>query len=122
MSLPGSAVKRTHVLAIYWPPDKDEAPDPYTPHEPEWQFIRSGVPANLQPLTGSVQQAAAGRTINATWKGFIPPDHRQYLIEDALVIVLEGDGPEAYRIGQIGQQGPRWDTEIMLEITMERPT
>lgn len=112
------AIERTHRIAIYDPPAASE--DPYVPSDPMPTLIQAGIPANLQPLTGNVAQTAAGRTVDATWRGFVPPEYGALVKEDRLVYVESGVGPEVYRIRQAGEQGGRWDTEMLLGVTAER--
>jgi hypothetical protein len=75
------------------------------------------VDANLQPLTGSVQETAAGREVGATWRGFVPAGTE--VEEGDGVVVLSGVGPTAYRVKQVGAQGAPWDTELLLDVTQE---
>lgn len=91
--------------------------DEYGASAPGWQPLAENVPANLQPLTGDVRQMAAGREIGATWKCFVPPGTS--VREDAGVVVLSGVGPTTFRVRQVGQQGGKWDTEMLLGITQE---
>lgn len=110
-------IARTHVIAIYDPPPA--AVDPYAPSDQRPTLVQAGIPANLQPLTGDVQQTAAGRVVDATWRGFVPPEHGHLIREDRIVHVAEGVGPTTYRVRQAGQQGGRWDTEMLLAVTAE---
>lgn len=111
------AIERTHTIAIYDPPPA--AVDPYAPSDPKPILVADGIPANLQPLTGNVQQTAAGRVVDATWKGFVPPAYGHLIVEDRIVHVTAGVGPTTYRIRQAGAQGGRWDAEMLLGVTAE---
>ena len=111
-------IPRTHVVSFYRP--AGAGADPYA--EPtagafEAVAVAANVPANLQPLTGSVQQSAAGREIGATWKGFVPAGTP--VAEDFGVLVLSGPGSRRFRVAQVGEQGAPWDTELMLAETAE---
>lgn len=112
------AIPRTHVIAVYEPaqaPDGPYASGGGTPPT----LVAEGIPANLQPLGGDVRQTAAGREIDADWRGFVPPEHTDAIREDRIVVVTEGVGPEVFRIRQVGPQGGRWDTEFLLRSTGE---
>lgn len=111
------AIPRTHVIAVYEPPKT--AADPYAPGGSQPTLVASGIPANLQPLIGRVRQTAAGRAIDASWKGFVPPEYGHLIVEDRLVFVQEGLGPQVFRVRQVGPHGPRWDTEFLLDTTSE---
>ncbi len=112
-----SSIPRSHVVSIYRP--LEPVDDPYAP--PAGTFdavpIAADVPANLQALTGSVQDTAAGREIGATWKGFVPPGTP--VDEDYGITVLSGYGSRRFRVRQVGEQGAGWDTELMLAETAE---
>lgn len=110
------SIPRTHVIDIYDPPG--DSGDPYG--EPgRYTLVGKDVPANLQPLTGKVEQTAAGRAIEAEWKGFVPPKYGEYIEADRVVVVTEGVGPSTYRIRQAGPQGGPWDAEFLLGVTAE---
>lgn len=111
------AIARSHVIAIYDPPPALE--DPYMPSESWPTLVEAGIPANLQPLAGAVQQTGAGRVVDATWKGFVPAEHGHLVTEDRIVYVQSGVGPAVYRIRQAAPQGGRWDTEMLLAVTAE---
>lgn len=102
-------------MRIYAPPAA--AADPYAPAAASWTPRGAAIEANLQPLTGSVEQTAAGRAVEATWKGFVPAG--TVVKQDDGVVVLSGAGPTAYRVKQVGEQGAPWDTELLLEETTE---
>lgn len=105
-----------HRVDIYSPPSGDD--DPYDETAGEWTLVASDVPANLQPLTGSVEQAAAGRAIEATWKGFVPDG--TVAAEDYGIDGKSGPGmPRRFRVAQWGPQGEGWDSEMMLRQTPE---
>lgn len=104
-------MKRTHRIRVYRPGKAD----PYSGSS-GWT-PGAEYDANLQPLTGSVQQSAAGREIGATWRAFVPAGAQ--VKEDDGIQVLEGVGPERYRVVQAGPQGAPWDTELMLSRTVE---
>lgn len=108
-------MERTHRVQLYDPPASDN--DPYAPGEPGWTKVGTELQANLQPLTGSVQQSAAGRQVEATWKGFLPAG--TVVREDMGVVVLTGPGPLRYRVRQVGAHPPPWDTEVLLGATNE---
>lgn len=108
-------MKRTHLVQLYDPPSADA--DPYDATEAGWTAVGAPVAANLQPLTGSVQQSAAGRQVEANWRGFLPPG--TVVEEDQGVVVLSGTGPRAFRVRQVGEQGAPWDTEVLLGSTDE---
>lgn len=112
-------MKRTHTLDLYTPPNPDAETDPYTPVDgPFWTPGATAVGANLQPLTGSVQQTAAGREVNADWKGFVPAGTA--VVEDDGVAVTAGPGaPMRLRVSAVGPQGGQWDTELLLRKTRE---
>lgn len=107
-------MRRTHRIRLYAPPGVDA--DPYDSTDSAWTAGAETV-ANLQPLTGSVQQTAAGRAVGATWQGFVPAGVA--VEEDQGVLVLEGVGPSRYRVRQVGEQGAGWDTELLLAETLE---
>lgn len=108
-------MERTHRIRLYDPPALDA--DPYDTAEAGWTAVGAEVAANLQPLTGSVQQTAAGREVGATWKGFIPAGVA--VREDQGLVVTSGVGPRAFRVKQVGEQGAPWDTEVLLDTTEE---
>jgi hypothetical protein len=112
------AIKRTHRIAVYLPPEPSD--DPYESQEPEWRFIRTGIPANLQSLGGNVEQTAAGRQVKATARGFVPPEEGRYIVPDARIKVLEGPMDQrTFRVTSVAQQGGRWDTEFLMTATAE---
>lgn len=106
-----------HVVDIYAPPSADA--DPYDETVPAWTLVAADVQANLQPLTGSVQQAAAGRQLDASWSGFVPggtAGGQDYGIDGK-----SGPGmPKRFRVRQWGELGEGWDTEMMLQVTPEQ--
>jgi len=108
-------VKRTHLVRAYAPP---AAPvDPYAPSVPVWTPRGAAFHANLQPLTGKVEQTAAGRAMGATWRAFVPAGTG--VEPDDGLVVLEGEGPRVYRVKDVGPQGRPWDTELYLDLTPE---
>lgn len=80
------------------------------------------VPANLQPLTGSVRASAAGREVGATWKMFLDPrdlpDGVLIRADDGLV-VTEGRSPARLRVVQSGYRSAGWKDEFLLAETAE---
>lgn len=104
-------MKRTHRIRVF----RQGKANPYTGAAP-WE-LAGEYDANLQPLTGSVQQSAAGREIGATWRAFVPAGAA--VKEDDGILVTQGVGPERYRVVQAGPQGAPWDTELMLSRTRE---
>lgn len=112
-------MERTHVVNIYSPPAEDA--DPYDATAGAWTLVAEDIAANLEPLTGSVQQAAAGRAIEATWRGFVPDG--TVAAEDYGVEVLSGPGaPRRFRIVQWGPLGAGFDSEMLLRQTPEEFT
>lgn len=108
-------MKRTHRVQVYRPPASDA--NPYDATGSAWEASGNPVDANLQPLTGSVQQTAAGREVGATWRGFLPAGTA--VAEGDGIQVLSGAGPSRFRVQQVGEQGAPWDTEVLLDRTEE---
>jgi hypothetical protein len=104
------------VVELLRPPAADA--DPYDTTSSDWTVEATGVLANLQPLTGSVQQAAAGREVEANWKGFL--EASAAVEENWGVRITEGVGPRRYRVRQVGVQGAPWDIEVLLAATVEK--
>lgn len=109
------SIARTHRIAVYQPPTQG---DPYAPGD-GYTKIADDIPANLQPLGGDVRQTAAGRKIDAQWRGFVAPEHTDAIREDRVVVLTEGVGPRTYRIRSVAPQGGRWDTEFLLGVSAE---
>jgi hypothetical protein len=128
---PGLLIKRSHRVSLYAPADGAT--------EDEWGHSTTGVfsgapiavdvECNLQPLTGSVEQSAAGREIGAQWQGALPDGTT--ITEDMgiLVTAVSDDGvtwyavpashPTRFRVRQRGWKGNSWDIEVMLGVTQE---
>lgn len=111
-----------HLVTLYAPPDPDLEVDPYDPADgPFWSQRAAAVDANLQPLTGSVQQQAAGREVVADWKGFVPPG-TVVVVDDGMEVTAGPGAPMRFRVAQVGPLGDDWDTELLLRRTEEEFT
>jgi hypothetical protein len=117
-------MRRTHVVSVYsWVEGVDE--DAYGKPRNGWVLIHTGVEINLQPLTRSVEQAAAGRQIDATFKAFGPsslafaPD-QAIVVTEVLPAGRPYHGPTTFRIRQIGEKGGKWDTTLLMDDTTEQ--
>lgn len=125
-------MQRTHRVSLH-PPATPAAPGARDrwgrPATAPFQAASApGIPCNLQPLTGSVRQAAAGREVDATWQGFFPPG-TTITADMGLVVTEVFDGgewkpppaghPKTFRVRPVGWQGGRWDVEAMLGHTDE---
>lgn len=105
-----------HRVAIYAPPAADD--DAFDNAEPGWTLRATGVSADCQPMKGAVQQAAAGRKVDAFWAGFIPSGISAE-VDDGFEILSGPGAPMRFRIASVGPQGDDWDTELVLEKTEE---
>ncbi len=116
-------IERTHVVSVY---RAGAAPiDPYA-DPPATRFgmpVRTGLRVSLEPLTGSVQQTAAGRQIDASWRGYANwgIDIRSDDILLVTGVLQEGAGAlgERFRVKAAGPQGAPWDLELLLDTTTE---
>jgi hypothetical protein len=110
-------IGRTHTLSIYRRQEGAET-DAYGTPKAGWVPVAEDVRANLQPRRGEVIQMGAGREVRADWAGFIPGGIE--VRQDDAVVVTSGVGPERYRVARVGEQGGRWDTELLLTRTEEQ--
>lgn len=117
-------MRRTHVAALYeWREGADE--DAYGKAVAGWVQVADGVVLNLQPQTSSVQQAAAGRQIETSYRAF-GPGRVPFAVDQGLVLTATLPaghpyyGPTVFRVRMVGQHGGRWDTVLMLDDTNER--
>ena len=114
-------IARTHRIDIFDPPAEDA--DPYDAMDSGWTTVANDVEVNLQPVGGTVRQAAAGREVEADVQGFAPagtafaPD--QGVVVTAALMADAGMVGEHFRISSVGPQGGRWDTEFLLRRTEE---
>jgi hypothetical protein len=113
-------VKRTHTVSQYRRAEPAAQASPYADASAGSAWggpVAVDVGCNLQPLTGSVRESAAGAEVNADWKGFFPS---AIALEagDGLV-VTDGVGPQRFLVQQVGAQGGRWDTEALLSSVVE---
>lgn len=116
-------VRKTHVVSLYRRGVADS--DPYDAPTSEWgDPLVEDLEVVLQPLTGSVQQTAAGREVNSSWKGFLPytadvkPD--DVLLVTAVLVEGAGLAGSRLQVQQIGPQGRPWDTEVLLDVTQQQ--
>lgn len=108
--------ERTHTLSIYRRFDVGTEDD-YGASIAPWAAVVTGIAANLEPVSGGVDQESGGRTPTEKWRGFIPPG---ITVEpDDRILVTAGPGPERLRVTFVAEHGPDWDTEIELVTTME---
>lgn len=129
---PGLLVLRTHRVALYAPADDGAAEDEWG-HPTGGSFnpvpVATDVECNLQPLTGSVEQTAAGREVNADWQGSFPEATALLPGHGIVVTAVSDDGetwngvpashPTHFRVQHVGYKGDGWDTEAMLRATAE---
>lgn len=116
---------RTHLVTGYrWIAGTEE--DNYGKPVEGWVPISGGVnvQVNVQPLTGSVQQAAAGREVDSTHRMFAPAgtvfrEDDAVLITVTLPVAIPYTGPTRFRVQHVGSQGGKWDTEYLLKDTEE---
>jgi len=106
--------ERTHTITIYRRLEVGAEDDFGVPTSP-WAQGPAGIEANLEPVSGSVLQELGGRTVNAEWRGFIPPGIS--VVEDDRILVTAGAGPKRFRVTFVAAHGPGWDTEVELVTT-----
>jgi hypothetical protein len=125
-------MNRTHRISLFETVESHSGEDAWG-HPDASAFsgaaVAENVECNLQPLTGSVRQAAAGREIDATWQGFVPSDVAVREDMGVLVTAVNVNGqwsdppvshPRTFRVKQVGWHGGKWDTDVMLGTTREQ--
>jgi hypothetical protein len=118
-------MKRTHSIDLY-AHREGETEDAYgkTVTSRFWELVDEDVHITLQPLTGSVEQTAAGRQIDSSYRLFAPPGvaleaDQGVVVREVLSAGVPYIGPVRFRIKQVGSYGGRWDVEAMLMDTQE---
>lgn len=109
-------MNRTHEVSIYRKGFGD--PDSEGMSVESYAVVEQAVGANLQPITGAVRPTPAGREVEAQWRGFVSAG-TDIQVDDG-VLVTSGVGPTRYKVTEVGDQGPPWDIELLLELTEER--